>query len=83
MQSFNKFDKLFNAENISSCSGKYRTDEKRIETCMKVHFWNLSRESERNRLGQCTDQESNFVFPNTRQKVLLLELTYQFRVKYF
>jgi len=37
--------KLFNAENVCSCSEKYRTDEKRIEARMKVHSYNLSSES--------------------------------------
>jgi hypothetical protein len=39
---------LFSAENGCSCSEKYRIDEKRIETCMKVHSWNLSSESKEN-----------------------------------
>jgi len=37
--------KLFSVENVCSCSEKYRTDEKRIEACMKVHSWNLSSQS--------------------------------------
>jgi len=40
--------KLFSAENVCSCSEKYRTDEKRIETCMKIHSWNLSIEYKEN-----------------------------------
>jgi len=34
--------KLFSAENVCSCSEKHRTDEKKVETCMKVNSWNLS-----------------------------------------
>jgi hypothetical protein len=40
--------KLFSAENVCSFSEMYRTDEKRIETCMKVHYWNLASESKEN-----------------------------------